>query len=65
MDQDTQSYFLVNISKNLLCWKKRQEAKALLKNQENTKALKFEGNVATLDLDTPEDWKTWRKGRAN
>ena len=44
---------------------KETGGKGIIKKSENTKALKFEGNVATLDLDTPEDWKTWRKGRAN
>ena len=37
----------------------------IIKKSENTKVLKFRGSVATLDLDTPEDWETWRNGRAN
>ena len=49
----------------LIMLEKETGGKGIIKKSENTKALKFEGNVATLDLDTPEDWKTWRKGRAN
>ena len=49
----------------LIMLEKETGGKGIIKKSENTKALKFEGSVATLDLDTPEDWKTWRKGRAN
>ena len=30
------------------------------KYQGGTKVLKLEGSIATLDLDTPEDWENWR-----
>ena len=49
----------------LIMLEKETGGKGIIKKSENTKALKFEGSVATLDLDTPEDWKTWRNGRAN
>ena len=39
--------------------------KRIIKKSENTKVLKFRGSIATLDLDTPEDWEIWRNGRAN
>ena len=46
--------------KNLMLLKKETGGKDIIKGSKNIKILKFEGKVATLDLDTPEDWKNWR-----
>ena len=40
--------------------KKETGGKKIIKTAKNTKVLKLEGSIATLDLDTPEDWKNWR-----
>ena len=34
--------------------------KKIINTAKNTKVLKLEGSIATLDLDTPEDWENWR-----
>ena len=49
--------------KNLMLLKKETGGKDIIKGSKNIKILKFEGKVATLDLDTPEDWKNWRNER--
>jgi CTP:molybdopterin cytidylyltransferase MocA len=51
--------------KNLMLLKKETGGKDIIKGSKNIKFLKFEGKVATLDLDTPEDWKNWRNERFN
>jgi hypothetical protein len=43
--------------------KKETGGKDIIKGSKNIKILKFEGKVATLDLDTPEDWRNWRNER--
>lgn len=49
--------------KNLMLLKKETGGKDIIKGSKNIKILKFEGKVATLDLDTPEDWRNWRNER--
>ena len=49
--------------KNLMLLKKEIGGKDIIKKSKNIKILKFEGKIATLDLDTPEDWKNWRNER--
>ena len=49
--------------KNLMLLKKETGGKDIIKGSKNIKILKFEGKVATLDLDTPEDWRNWRNKR--
>ena len=51
--------------KDLIMLEKETGGRGIIKKSENTKVLKFRGSIATLDLDTPEDWETWRSGRAN
>tara|TARA_A200000113_G_scaffold26085_1_gene21987 strand:- start:1429 stop:1980 length:552 start_codon:yes stop_codon:yes gene_type:complete len=51
--------------KDLILLEKETGGRGIIKKSENTKVLKFRGSIATLDLDTPEDWETWRNGRAN
>ena len=51
--------------KDLIMLEKETGGRGIIKKSENTKVLKFRGSIATLDLDTPEDWETWRNGRAN
>ena len=51
--------------KDLMMLEKEIGGRGIIKKSKNTKVLKFGGSVATLDLDTPEDWETWRNGRAN
>ena len=46
--------------KDLMRLKKETGGKKIIKKSKNTKVLKFEGSIATLDLDTPEDWENWR-----
>ena len=48
---------------NLMLLKKETGGKDIIKGSKNIKILKFEGKVATLDLDTPEDWRNWRNER--
>jgi len=55
--------FPVRYFKNLMLLKKETGGKDIIKGSKNIKILKFEGKVATLDLDTPEDWKNWRNER--
>ena len=40
--------------------KKETGGRKIIKKSKNTKVLKFTGSIATLDLDTPEDWENWR-----
>ena len=49
--------------KNLMLLKKEIGGKDIIKKSKNIKILKFSGKIATLDLDTPEDWKNWRNER--
>ena len=49
--------------KNLMLLKKEIGGKDIIKKSKNIKILKFKGKIATLDLDTPEDWKNWRNER--
>ena len=51
--------------KDLIMLEKEMGGRGIFKKSKNTKVLKFRGSVATLDLDTPEDWEIWRNGRAN
>lgn len=51
--------------KDLVKLKEETGGRGIINNSKNTKTLQFEGSTATLDLDTPEDWETWRNGRAN
>ena len=46
--------------KDLMMLKKETGGKKIIKTAKNTKVLKLEGSIATLDLDTPEDWENWR-----
>jgi len=45
--------------KDLMMLKKETGGRKIIKTAKNTKVLKLEGSIATLDLDTPEDWKNW------
>jgi CTP:molybdopterin cytidylyltransferase MocA len=49
--------------KNLMLLKKETGGKDIIKGSKNIKILKFTGKIATLDLDTPEDWRNWRNER--
>ncbi|MDG1763794.1 MAG: NTP transferase domain-containing protein [Paracoccaceae bacterium] len=49
--------------KNLMLLKKEIGGKDIIKKSKNIKILKFSGKIATLDLDTPEDWKNCRNER--
>jgi len=51
--------------KDLIMLEKEMGGRGIIKKSKNSKVLKFRGSVATLDLDTPEDWEIWRNGRAN
>ena len=46
--------------KDLMMLKKETGGRKIIKKSKNTKILKFAGSIATLDLDTPEDWENWR-----
>jgi len=46
--------------KDLTMLKKETGGRKIIKKSKNTKILKFAGSIATLDLDTPEDWENWR-----
>ena len=46
--------------KDLMRLKKETGGRKIIKKSKNTKILKFAGSIATLDLDTPEDWENWR-----
>ena len=46
--------------KDLAMLKKETGGRKIIKKSKNTKILKFAGSIATLDLDTPEDWENWR-----
>ena len=52
--------FPLHYFKDLMVLKKETGGKKIIKTAKNTKVLKLEGSIATLDLDTPEDWENWR-----
>ena len=52
--------FPLHYFNDLMVLKKETGGKKIIKTAKDTKVLKLEGRIATLDLDTPEDWKNWR-----
>ena len=52
--------FPLNYFNDLMMLKNETGGKKIIKTAKNTKVLKLEGSIATLDLDTPEDWENWR-----
>ena len=52
--------FPLNYFNDLMMLKNETGGKKIINTAKNTKVLKLEGSIATLDLDTPEDWENWR-----